>query len=269
MAKVTQPYSHDVQTNGTPIVPSSSDPNMGLVPVGNADGSAIGGSSGGGGGNNTYSNASGDFTATANSGAKTITLSAYASTILSAVISAKNFVNGSIKRISTAGDVDTLPLSNVSFAANVLTLSDMSANFAAGDTVVVTVIGPDKAFDEANDQGKVTLNTAIAGEDIVNDVLKVEQRWSAVNITLAAPTTTLVKTGVGLLHSIIINKPLANGVITIYDGVDATGTLLGTITKPATLLSDLVNAIIYDIPLTVGLCIVTSGAAQDITVTYR
>lgn len=122
---------------------------------------------------------------------------------------------------------------------------------------------------DTNNNLNTNLATSIAGEDIANDVLKTEHRFSASNITLAAPTTTLVKTGVGLLHSVIINKPLANGVIAIYDGVDATGTLLGTITKPATLLNDQVDVVVYDIPLSVGLCIVTSGAAQDITVTYR
>ena len=122
---------------------------------------------------------------------------------------------------------------------------------------------------DVNGNIKNTLATGIAGEDLANDVLKTEQRWSAANITLAAPTTTLIKTGVGLLHAVIINKPLANGVIAIYDGVDATGTLLATITKPATLLSDQVNTILYDISFSIGLCIVTSGAAQDVTVAYR
>lgn len=114
------------------------------------------------GGSSIYSNAFGDFTATANSGAKTITLSAYASTILSSVISTTNFLNAVIKRKSSAGVVDTLPISNVAFAANVITLSDMAANFASGDTVAVFIQGPDKGFDEANDLQKVTMGSGIA-----------------------------------------------------------------------------------------------------------
>lgn len=89
------------------------------------------------------------------------------------------------------------------------------------------------------------------------------------NITAAAPTTTLIATGRALLHSIVINKPLAAGVIAIYDGITAGGTLKGTITKPATLLSDIANTTIYDIICSTGICIVTSGAAQDITVTWK
>jgi hypothetical protein len=58
-----------------------------------------GSSSGGlGGGNSVYSNVQGDFTATPNTGAKTITLSAYASTVLSSVITTANFLNMVIGR---------------------------------------------------------------------------------------------------------------------------------------------------------------------------
>ena len=87
------------------------------------------------------------------------------------------------------------------------------------------------------------------------------------NIT--TQTTTLVASGRTLLHSIIINKPLANGTITIYDGLTAGGVKLATITKPGTLLSDVTNAIMYDIVCSIGLCVVTGGANQDITVTFK
>jgi len=108
-------------------------------------------------GNNIYSNVYNDFTATANSGAKTITLSSYASTALSSIISARSFANAKIYRVSSAGAVDALPLTNVSFSSNILTLSDMSANFASGDTVAVFVAGPDKSYDETNEWTKVSL----------------------------------------------------------------------------------------------------------------
>src|SRR3954471_23525282 len=116
--------------------------------------------------NSIYSNLSGDFVATANSGAKTITLSSYASTVLSSIISTKNFLGASIKRVNTSGAVDTLPLTNISFTSNVLTLSGMATNFASGDQVAVVLIGPDKGFDEANDAQLVTLFTILAGEDL-------------------------------------------------------------------------------------------------------
>lgn len=114
-----------------------------------AGGSGGGSSSGSGGaasGAGTYSNALGDFTATANSGAKTITI-----TGLPYTLEVKHVVFGSIKQIDSNGLVTNLPLTDVAVSSGVITLDDMSANFAAGDTVAVTLLGPDKAYDKAND----------------------------------------------------------------------------------------------------------------------
>ena len=89
------------------------------------------------------------------------------------------------------------------------------------------------------------------------------------NITAAAPTTTVVKTGYGTLHSIIINKATANAVITIYDGVTAaSGSLIGTVTLPATLLRSQ-DVLIYDVAFAEGLTIVTSTAACDLTISFE
>ena len=115
---------------------------------------------------------------------------------------------------------------------------------------------------------KVDLKTQIAGEDLTNDVLKVEQRFSYQNIVLAAPTTTTVKSGAGFLHSITINKATATGVITIYDNTAGSGTVIGTITQPAALLANQVT-LVFDVSFSTGLTIVTATAAQDITVSYR
>lgn len=112
-------------------------------------------------GSNIYSNVAGDFTATANVGAKTITLSSYANTILSSTITVKNFAVSLIKRVSSTGVVDNLPTTNIAFSANVLTLSDMAANFASGDSVTVVLFGPDKSYDESNDLEKVSLGSGI------------------------------------------------------------------------------------------------------------
>ena len=86
-------------------------------------------------------------------------------------------------------------------------------------------------------------------------------------IVLAAPTTTLISTGPTVLHSITVNKAAANGVITVYDGVTAAGTVKAIITSPATLLQNHFT-LPYDTVFSQGLCIVTSVAAQDITVMY-
>lgn len=114
---------------------------------------------------------------------------------------------------------------------------------------------------------KVNLDSLLSGEDQMADVVKVEQRFSYANIT--TQTTTVVKGAAGLLNSIIINKPLASGVIAIYDNTAGSGTLIGTITLPATLLQDGPKTAVYNAVFSTGLTIVTSGATQDITVSYR
>ncbi len=89
--------------------------------------------------------------------------------------------------------------------------------------------------------------------------------YNALNITAAAPTTTVVKSGQGVLRAITFNKPVATGVVTIYDNTSATGTIIGTITIPA---SPMPVTLIFDARFDTGLTIVTSVAAQDLTVSY-
>ncbi len=110
---------------------------------------------------NIYSNVGGDFAAVANSGAKTITLSSYANSVLSSVIGINNLITGLVVRRTSGGAVDVLPLSNATYSANVFTLPDMGANFAAGDTVAVYLTGPDKAYDKTSDSKKVTMGTGL------------------------------------------------------------------------------------------------------------
>ena len=88
-------------------------------------------------------------------------------------------------------------------------------------------------------------------------------------ITLAAPTTTTIASRPCILSGLVINKATANGVITIYDGDASTGTVFATITSPGTLLHSQVSIDYHDICLKKGLTIITSSAAQDITVAHR
>jgi hypothetical protein len=83
---------------------------------------------------------------------------------------------------------------------------------------------------------------------------------------IAGAGTTVVKSGAGVLRSVIINKAIALGVITMYDNTTATGTVLGIITNPAVLLQSQVP-IDYNVKFGTGLTVVTS-AADDITVAY-
>ncbi len=114
----------------------------------------------------------------------------------------------------------------------------------------------------------MTLVTRLAGEDIANDVLKVEQRYSYFN---QAGTTTgaSVKGSAGFLHSLVINTPVVSTVITLYDGTSTGGTKIATITLPATLLNDGPITVLYDVAFSTGLFIVVATGASDVTMSFR
>jgi hypothetical protein len=80
---------------------------------------------------------------------------------------------------------------------------------------------------------------------------------------ISTATTTLVKSGVGVLNTITINTTAA-GTITIYDSLTATGTKIATIAASPTIGS----TFNFDVAFTTGLCIVTA-AASDITVSFK
>ena len=89
--------------------------------------------------------------------------------------------------------------------------------------------------------------------------------YSKTNITLAAPTTTLIKTGSGILHAITVTTPASTGTIEVDDAITHTNAMIGTITSPSTLVP---YTLTLDIAFTTGLVIYTATAAQEITVTY-
>lgn len=130
------------------------------------------------------------------------------------------------------------------------------------------ISGEDESLQvDSNANLKVTLATKLAGEDLTNDVMKVEGQFSFSNITTA--TTTTVKSGSGFFHSLTINTTVASSVITIYDNTAGSGTKIGTITLPAVLLAEGPNTAIYDVKFSTGLTIVTATGASDITISYR
>jgi hypothetical protein len=87
--------------------------------------------------------------------------------------------------------------------------------------------------------------------------------WTYKNIT--TQTTTLVKSGAGILHSITFNKPIATGTVEIDDALTNTTPIIGTITTPT---GPFPVTLIYDVAFSTGLSITTAVAAQDITVAY-
>ncbi len=78
--------------------------------------------------------------------------------------------------------------------------------------------------------------------------------------------TFLLKVGSGTLHSITFNAPVATGVVKVYDNNEGAGPIIATSITPAVYLA---FTLFYDIAFTGGLTIVTSVAAQDITVSYK
>lgn len=119
---------------------------------------------------------------------------------------------------------------------------------------------------------KITQNVieqqAPAYEDNSAGVAKVEHRYNAQFIT--GTTAGLnIKSSAGLLHSLLIGKPTANAVITIYDNTAASGTVIATITFPGTLLSSGPVPILLDVEFTTGLTVVVATAGVDLTVGWR
>lgn len=76
----------------------------------------------------------------------------------------------------------------------------------------------------------------------------------------------LIKSGEGALYSITFNKPVATGVVTLYDGTSTGGTVIATITIPA---SPIPVTLTYNTYFATGLFVVIATAAQDLTITYK
>jgi len=77
-------------------------------------------------------------------------------------------------------------------------------------------------------------------------------------------TTTTVKSGAGILHSVSVNTKGATDTAQMWDNTSAAGTKIGLL--DVTLAQD---TLIYDIAFNIGLTIVTAGTTPaDITVTW-
>lgn len=79
---------------------------------------------------------------------------------------------------------------------------------------------------------------------------------------IATQTTTLVKTGRGVLHTITVGETAA-GAITVYDNTAGSGTVLAVLKA-----SVAEQTFTFDICFDVGLTIVTA-AASKLTVSYE
>jgi len=125
----------------------------------------------------------------------------------------------------------------------------------------------DNIIHDTNEALDTTLVTLAAGEDLANDVQKVEQRFSGLHVT----ADTLVKTGVGVLHSLTFAQtdavPTA-GTIIVYDNTAESGTILYSETFDTTVFRG--YTVVLDISFTTGLYVgFTTTADVGVTVSYR
>ncbi len=117
---------------------------------------------------------------------------------------------------------------------------------------------------DANRNMKAVLATLLAGEDLTNNVMKVEQRFSFASYS-TAQAATVVKSGTGFLHTVTILGGTA-GAITVWDNTAGSGTTIlpaftpGNVTVPVT--------ITLDVSFATGLTI-TTAAATVIALSYR
>jgi hypothetical protein len=87
-------------------------------------------------------------------------------------------------------------------------------------------------------------------------------KFDYTNIVIA--TTTLLKTGSGVLHSIIVNQKWAGGTAVIYDNTEASGTKIGTVD-----VSTVGTRLMYDVEFNTGLTIQAIGlGTPSITIMY-
>ena len=112
------------------------------------------------------------------------------------------------------------------------------------------------------------LSTKIAGEDLTNDVMKVEQRYS-IAYQAAAAANVVVKAAPGFLHAIVVGKWVTNGTIEVSDHAsDGDGNVKVFITMAATNIDGFPKTIPVNANFAVGICADQTDALQ-VSYIYR
>lgn len=125
----------------------------------------------------------------------------------------------------------------------------------------------DYTYDSTTNSSNVNLATKLAGEDLTNDVIKVESRFSY----LLATSDTQVKSGAGFLHTVTFScndaAPTAGSII-VYDNTAESGTQIFNHTFTTTPFVPL--TIVLDVVFNTGLYIgFTTTNDVNCTVSYR
>jgi len=94
---------------------------------------------------------------------------------------------------------------------------------------------------------------------------KTDFGWEKLNVT----AETLVKTGKGILHSIVLNGVTVVGDVLIYDGIDNSGQLIATLNvRSAVSVSFQGLTFLYDCKIDTGIFITFDTFAGNLTATY-
>jgi hypothetical protein len=120
---------------------------------------------------------------------------------------------------------------------------------------------------DASGNAYLTLGTTLAGEDVPNDVIKVEQRFAYDHVT----ADTAVKSAPGFLHALTFAQtdaaPTAGSII-VYDNTAESGNIIYS----ETFTTDVFRGytVILDVAFSVGLYVgFTTTADVGVTVSYR
>ncbi len=89
--------------------------------------------------------------------------------------------------------------------------------------------------------------------------------YNYTRVTTAA--TTLVKTGPGVLHAVIVNKPTATATIELDDALTNTTPIIGLLAAFAASIAPF--SLIYDVAFTTGLSVTVGVATVDATIVWK
>lgn len=85
---------------------------------------------------------------------------------------------------------------------------------------------------------------------------------------LGGTVGVLLKTGAGVLHTVVCNTPSVTATLTVFNGTNNSGTIVASLGGNASLIP---FTALFDVAFTVGLFVVVvdSSGASDWTVTYK
>lgn len=160
---------------------------------------------------------------------------------------------------STLATIETETAAIQADVSNILSkVTSIDGNVVKADTDNVTIVSSSLPTGAATEATLASIDGKI---NETENSIDVNEAGSYANIS--TNTTTTVKSGAGILHSLVINTRSVAGQAVIYDNTAGSGTKIATID---TTLST--TAFLYDVKFATGLTIVTTGGG-DITVSFK